>query len=142
MSYTEPPEAGHTNAFEGTPVGGRPHWFARGTNNHTVRNVALGAAASAVLGGALAYHQTGDQQKAMQAAKLNLACYFALGPFVLVFGFASFFCLLALVAGDVGFAAVLFLAATLALIGFLAVMRHFTHRLGRVVQRPLPSSVS
>jgi hypothetical protein len=134
MSYTDPPEAGHTNAFEGTPVGGSPHWFARGTNHHTVRNVAVGAAASAVLGGALAYHQTGDQQKAIQAAKLNLACYFALGPFILIWGFSTFFCLLALVAGDTGFAAVPALVAIGSLIGFLAVIRHFARRLG-VVQR-------
>jgi hypothetical protein len=141
MSYTDPSDAAYTTLFAGTPIGGSPHWFAHGTNHHTARNVALGAAASAVLGGALAYHQTGDQQKAIQAAKLNLACYFALGPFVLLFGFASFFCLLALVAGDIGFAAVLFLLAILALISFLAVVRHFSRRLGRVVQQPLPPSV-
>jgi hypothetical protein len=88
----------------------------------------LGAAASAALGGALAYHQTGDQQKAIQAAKLHLACYFALGPFILAWGFSSFFCLGALIAGDVGFAAVLLLVATLSLIGFMAVLRHFTRR--------------
>jgi hypothetical protein len=131
----------YTNSFEGTPVGGDPHWFARGQEHHTLRNVAVGAATSAVLGGALAYGQTGDRQTAYLAAKLNLACYLVLGPFILAFGFATFFCLGELVAGDVGFAAVLALVATVSLIGFLAVIRHFTRRLGRVVQRPMPPSV-
>jgi len=128
MSYTDPFDGGNTNPFEGSPVGGNPHWFARGQNHHTVRNVALGAATSAVLGAAVAYHQTRDRQKAIQAAWMNLACYFALGPFVLAWGFASFFCLGALLAGDIGFAFVLGLVATLRGLGFFAVVRIFARR--------------
>jgi hypothetical protein len=111
-----------------------------------VRNVALGAAASAVLGGALAYGQTGDRQTAYRAAWINLACYFALGPFILAFGFATFFCLGALVAGDVGFAAVLALVAAVSLIGFLAVIRHFSRAVWSVsfsapCPRPFPDTL-
>ena len=57
-------------------------------------------------------------------------------PLGLAWGFASFFCLGMLLVGDFRFAAVLFLVATVSLIGFLAVLRHFTRRLERVVHRP------
>jgi hypothetical protein len=138
MSYTDPSDGSHANPFEGTPLGGTPHWLARGQNHHTVRNVVLGAAASAVLGGAMTYHQTGDRQKAIQAAKLHLACYFALGPFILAIGFASFFCLDALMAGDFAFALVLGLIVVLSGLAFVCIFRHFTRRLRSLVALPLP----
>jgi hypothetical protein len=59
----------------------------------------------------------------------------------LAWGFASFFCLGALIGGMFAFAAIMALVALVGMFGFLAVLRHFTRRLGRVVQRPLPPSV-
>ena len=57
-------------------------------------------------------------------------------PLGLTWGFASFFCLGALIGGMFAFAAIMALVAVVGMVGFLAVLRHFTRRLERVVHRP------
>jgi hypothetical protein len=141
MSYTAPSDGANANPFEGTPVGGARHWFARDGQSHAVRDAALWGAGVAAFTGLCAYRQTGDKGAALRAARASGLYYLALMPFGLAWGFASFFCLGMLLVGDVAFAAVLFLVATVGLIGFLAVLRHFTPHLGRLVQQPLPPSV-
>ena len=136
MRHTDPSDGAHANPFEGTPVGGTPHWFARGSQNHAVRDAALWGAGVAAFNGLWAYRQTGDKGVALRAAGASGLYYLALMPFGLAWGFASFFCLGMLLVGDFGFAAILALVAAASLIGFLAVLRHFTRRLGRVVHRP------
>jgi hypothetical protein len=140
MSYTDPSDAGHTNLFERTPVGGTPHWFARGSQNHAVRDAVLWGAGVAAFNGLWAYRQTGDKGVALRAAGASGLYYLALMPFGLAWGFASFFCLGALIGGMFIYAAIMALVAIVAMIGFLAVLRHFTLRMGRLVQRPRPPS--
>jgi hypothetical protein len=57
-------------------------------------------------------------------------------PFGLAWGFGAFFCLGALIGGMFAFAAVMALVAFVGMIGFLAVLRHYTRRLQRIVTRP------
>ena len=136
MSFTDRSDGGSGNPFEATPVGGTPHWFARGSQNHAVRDAALWGAGVAAFNGLWAYRQTGDKGVALRAAGASGLYYLAMMPLGLAWGFASFFCLGMLLGGDFGFAAVLFLIAIVSLIGFLAVLWHFTRRLARVVHRP------
>jgi hypothetical protein len=142
MSSTERSDRAHANPFEGTPVGGTPHWFARGRQNHAVRNAALWGAGVAAFSGLWAYRQTGDRDVALRAAGASGLYYLALMPFGLAWGFASFFCLGALIGGMFAFAAIMALVAFVGMFGFLAVLRHFNRRLQHLVQRPLPPSVS
>ena len=136
MSYTDPSDGGNTNPFEGTPVGGTPHWFARGSQNHAVRNAAMWGAGVAAFNGLWAYRQTGDNGVALRAAGASGLYYLALMPFGLAWGFASFFCLGALIGGMFAFAAIMALVAFVGMFGFLAVLRHFTRRMERLVHRP------
>jgi hypothetical protein len=145
MSYTERSDGGSTNPFEGTPVGGTPHWFARANQNHAVRNAALWGAGVAALNGLWAYRQAGDRALALRAAGASGLYYLALMPFGLAWGLASFFCLGALIGGMFAFAAIMALVAIVAMIGFLAVLRHFTRRMECGVRRmppPAPCTTS
>ena len=136
MSSTDPSDGARTNPFEGTPVGGTPHGFARGSRKHTVRDAALWGAGVAAFNALWAYRQTGDKGVALRAAGASGLYYVALMPFGLAWGFASFFCLGALIGGMFAFAAIMALVAIVAMFGFVAVLRHFTRRLERVVHRP------
>jgi len=136
MSFTDPSDGGSGNPFEATPVGGTPHWFARGSQNHAVRNAALWGAGVAAFNGLWAYRQTGDKGVACRAAGASGVYYLALMPFGLAWGFGAFFCLGALIGGMFAFAAIMALVAVVGMVGFLAVLRHFTRRLERVVRRP------
>jgi hypothetical protein len=136
MSYTDRDDGKNPHPFDGTPVGGTPHWFARGSQNHAVRNAALWGAGVAAFNGLWAYRHTGDKGVALRAAGASGLYYLALMPFGLAWGFASFFCLGALIGGMFAFAAIMALVAIASMIGFLAVLRHFTRRLGRVVHQP------
>jgi hypothetical protein len=138
MSYTDPSDGGNTNPFERTPVGGNPHWFARGTQNHAVRDAALWGAAVAAFNGLWAYRQTGDPNVALRAAGASGLCYLALMPFGLAWGFGSFFCLGALIGGMFAFAAIMALVAFVGMFGFLVVLKHFNRRLQRIVTPPIP----
>ena len=135
MSDTDPSDGAYTNPFEGTPVGGTPHWFARGSQNHAVRDAALWGAGVAAFNGLWAYRRTGDKDVAIRSAGASGLYYLALMPFGLAWGFASFFCLGALIGGMFAFAAIMALAAFVGMFGFLAVLRHFTRRLQRIVTR-------
>jgi hypothetical protein len=106
-----------------------------------VRDVATGAAEAAVIGGAVAYLATGDRQKAVQAAKYNVLCYVALLPFGVVSGFALIFGLLAVVAGDFGFAFVLGLVTGVCTWACVGIVKHFHRRLRPIFQRPLLAPV-
>jgi hypothetical protein len=141
MSSTDPCDGVNGNPLEGTPVGGTPHWFARGSQNHAVRDAALWGAGVAAFNGLWAYRQTGDKDVAYRAAGASGLYYLALMPFGLAWGFGSFFCPGALIAGMFAFAATMALVAFVGMFGFLAVLRHFTRRMERVVQRPMPPSV-
>jgi hypothetical protein len=141
MSYTGPSDGANVNPFEGTPLGGSPHWFARGSQNHAVRNAALWGAGVSAFNGLWAYRRTGDKDVAIRAAGASALYYLALMPFGLAWGFASFFCLGALLGGMFAFAAIMALVAFVGMVGFLAVLRHFTRRMERVVQRPAPPSI-
>ena len=140
MSFTDPSDGGSGNPFEATPVGGTPHWFARGSQNHAARDAALWGAGVAAFNGLWAYRQTGDKGVALRAAGAGGVFYLALMPFGLAWGFASFFCLGALIGGMFAFAAIMALVAFVGMFGFLAVLRHFT-RLMEYVMRPLPPPV-
>ena len=141
MSSTDPSDGAYTGPFEGTPVGGTPHWFARGSQNHAVRDAALWGAGVAAFNGLWAYRRTGDKDVAIRSAGASGLYYLALMPFGLAWGFASFFCVGALIGGMFAFAAIMALVAFVGMFGFLAVLRHFSHRMARLVQRPLPPSV-
>jgi hypothetical protein len=141
MSYTDPSDGAHVNPFEGTPVGGSPHWFARGSQNHAVRNAVLWGAGVAAFNCLWAYRQTGDKGVALRAARASGLYYLVLMPFGLAWGFASFFCLGALIGGMLAFAAIMALVAIVGMLGFLAVLRQYTRRLERIVHRPPPPSV-
>ena len=138
MSFTDPSDGGSGNPFEATPVGGTPHWFARGSQNHAVRDAALWGAGVAAFTGLRAYRQTGDKDVALRAVGASGLYYLALMPFGLAWGFASFFCLGALIGGMFAFAAIMALVAMVGMFGFLAVLRHFNRRLQRIVTRPGP----
>jgi hypothetical protein len=140
MSSTDPSDGANGNPFEGTPVGGTPHWFARGSQNHAVRDAALWGAGVPAFNGLWAYRQTGDKDVAYRAAGASGLYYLGLMPFGLAWGFASFFCLGALIGGMFAFAAIMALVAVVAMFGFLAVLGHYTRRLGRLVHRPRPPS--
>jgi hypothetical protein len=140
MSSTDPSDGAYTGPFEGTPVGGTPHWFARGSQNHAVRNAALWGAGVAAFNGLWAYRQTGDRNVAYRVAGASGLYYLALMPFGLAWGFASFFCLGALIGGMFALAAIMALVAFVGMFGFLAVLRHFTRRM-EWVMRPLPPPV-
>jgi hypothetical protein len=130
MGYTDRCDGDNPNRFEGTPAGGSPHWFARGSQNHAIRHAALWGAGVAAFNSLWAYRQTGDKGAAVRAAGASGLYYLALMPFCLAWGFASFFCLGALIGGTFAFAAIMALVAFVGMFGFLFVPWHFTRRLG------------
>jgi len=129
------PFDGGRNPFEGTPLGGDPHWFARPGRPHTARKAALWGLAGIAVESWLTYRHTGNVGKAARTAGASAASYPAFALFGLLFGFSFFFAFFVLLDAQFALSAVLFLVALSSLVGWIATQAWLRHRIIRIRNR-------
>ena len=116
------------NPFEGTPVGGTPHWYGRPrppeqTVGHHVRDIGRGAVEVGAVSAGLTYWASRDSHKAVQAATWGVGMYLALIPTIALATFSLLFLPLALLAHAGGTAFVLLILATLGIVLSVVIVR-------------------